>query len=134
MDLFRDAEKYVGASLEIKNRPETRLHLSHILHRSCQTDKAIQTLTEAIEKFPENGSLKLFLAEVYAEKGDVGGMKKMYKQILHYDSNNIEALTEIAALAFEENLPEVAMKYYRRLVQVWRTRHGIFVGWLMTYD
>ena len=41
----------------------------------------------------------------------------LYKQVLKFDNNNIEAIASIAAYNFYTDKPEVALRFYKRLLQ-----------------
>lgn len=41
----------------------------------------------------------------------------MYKRVLTFDNNNIEAIASIASYHFYTDQPEVALRFYWRLVQ-----------------
>ena len=43
---------------------------------------------------------------------------RFYKQVLHADSTNVEAIACIATNHFYSDQPEVALKFYRRLLQM----------------
>ena len=62
--------------------------------------------------------MKLNIARVY----DMLNMPKeaceYYKQVLHFDASNIEAIACLASHHFYDDQPEVALRYYRRLVQM----------------
>ena len=41
----------------------------------------------------------------------------IYKKILQFDNNNVEAIASLASYHFYTDQPEVAMRFYWRLVQ-----------------
>ena len=40
----------------------------------------------------------------------------LYKQVLKFDNNSIEAIASIAAYNFYTDKPEVALRFYKRLL------------------
>ena len=51
---------------------------------------------------------------------------KYYKEVLHSDSTNVEAVACIATNYFYNDQPEVALKFYRRLLQMGVCNSEIF--------
>ena len=58
--------------------------------------------------------------------GDTNECMKFYKEVLHSDSTNVEAIACIAANYFYSDQPEVALKFYRRLLQMGVCNSEIF--------
>jgi len=40
----------------------------------------------------------------------------LYKQVLTFDNNNVEAIASIASYHFYTDQPEVALRFYKRLL------------------
>lgn len=51
-----------------------------------------------------------------------------YRQVLKLDNTNIEAIACIAANHFYNDQPEIALKFYRRLLQMGVTTSSIFAN------
>lgn len=43
---------------------------------------------------------------------------ELYKEVLRYDSSNVEAIACLASNFFYCDQPELALRFYRRLLQV----------------
>lgn len=58
------------------------------------------------------------MARVYDALGDSQKAQQFYKSVLFYDSSNVEATACLAAQHFYTDQPEIALRYYRRLLQM----------------
>ncbi|KAJ3042864.1 Tetratricopeptide repeat protein 8 [Rhizophlyctis rosea] len=93
------------------------IHLAHAYDKLGQIEKALEVLQSALEKYPDEVIIRLHLATIYRQIGDVEPLKNIWKQVIQYDACNTEANMGLAALAFEEDLPEIGLRFCRRLVQ-----------------
>ena len=57
------------------------------------------------------------IARIHDLLNDPGQAYVMYKKVLLFDNNNIEAIASIASYHFYTDQPEVAIRFYWRLVQ-----------------
>jgi tetratricopeptide repeat protein 8 len=58
------------------------------------------------------------VARVYDALNDLSRGVQFYKKVLHYDSSNAEAMACLASHHFYNDQPEIALRFYRRLLQV----------------
>ena len=118
--LYRDVEKQFKSSLKEHggNMIVTHLELAKVYLKMDQPLKALEVYKNAAEQHPGDTILKLNIARVY----DMLNMSKeacdYYKQVLHFDASNIEAIACLASHHFYDDQPEIALRYYRRLVQM----------------
>jgi len=94
------------------------LHLSKVYLKIDQPKQAIDTYTRGLEKHPQAIELMIGIARVYEGLNDLEKSAKAYKQVLALDSSNVEGMASLASNYFYTDQPEVALRYYRRLLQV----------------
>ena len=58
------------------------------------------------------------MARVYEQLGEATKAVAMYKKVLVHDASNAEAIASLAAHHFYTDQPEIALKFYRRLLQM----------------
>ena len=86
--------------------------------RLDQPNSALDAYMHAAEEFPRDTSLIIGCARVCEAMNDVDRAIGFYKQVLHLDSSNVEAIASLASYNFYTDQPEIALRYYRRLLQV----------------
>ena len=118
LGLFREAEKQFISALKQNPTLDTFLYLSKIYVKLDQPLNCINRLKEANQKFPFEVSILQGLARVYEAMGNMDECMKFYREVLHSDSTNVEAIACIANNYFYSDQPEVALKFYRRLLQM----------------
>lgn len=57
------------------------------------------------------------VARIYDMLNDPRKSFLMYKQVLSYENNSVEAIASIASYHFYTDQPEVALRFYKRLLQ-----------------
>ena len=75
-------------------------------------------LTNGLEQFPSDTTLLIALSRIYEDIGDVENSVATYKQVLKMDASNIEAIACLGAYFFYDGTPEIAVKFYRRILQM----------------
>lgn len=118
LGLFRDAEKQFKSALNDQPMVETYLYLAKVCIRLDQPLAAIKVYEQGLEKFPDQVPLLLGQARIYEELNDVTKAVNVYKSVLHQDNMCIEAIACIATHHFYNDQPEIALKFYRRLLQM----------------
>merc|ERR1712139_493231 len=83
-----------------------------------QPNTALSTYMEATEKHEGDTSILLGIARIHDMLNDMENGATFYKQVLIYDASCIEAISCLASQHFYTDQPEVALLYYRRLVQM----------------
>jgi len=58
------------------------------------------------------------IARVHEALGDAAKAAAQYKKVLTHDASNVEAIACMAANHFYSDQPELALRFYRRLLQV----------------
>jgi len=118
LGMFRDAEKQFASALKNNVHIDTYLYLSKVYVKLDQPLNSLARLKEGNEKFPFESSLLLGMARIQEGLGDVNESARLYKEVLHSDNTNVEAIACLATNYFYNDQPEVALKYYRRLLQM----------------
>ena len=60
----------------------------------------------------------LGIARIYDQLNDVSQAVSIYRQVLSFDSSNVEAISCLASNYFYTDQPELALRLYRRLLQM----------------
>ncbi|KAJ1480123.1 hypothetical protein T484DRAFT_1811718 [Baffinella frigidus] len=137
MGLLRDSEQQLLSSIKEQPMVTTYLQLANIYLRLDQPNKALETLAKGSARFGHDVSLLLAQARVHdavnaADKAvtvykqarvhdAVNAADKavtVYKQVLSLDASNVESVACLASFQFYSDQPEVALRYYRRLLQM----------------
>lgn len=118
LGLLRDAERFFASSLREQEMAETYLWLCKVFLRIDQPNRALESYQQASEKFPGEVSLLLGSARIYDALGDSTRAMQQFKKVLAFDASNVEAIACIASNHFYTDQPELALRYYRRLLQM----------------
>ena len=122
LGLFRDAEKQLKSALAMngENTPLLLLELSKVQLRLDQPLTAIDLFTSALTntKLAADTSVLTALARVWDQVGNQQKSMDTYHQVLSMDASHVESIAQMATTHFYSDQPEVALRYYRRLVQM----------------
>ncbi|KAG5485480.1 hypothetical protein LSCM1_07565 [Leishmania martiniquensis] len=95
------------------------MELGKVYLKMGQPLTALETYEAALEVNPFDHHILLCCARLRDELHEPGTAYELYNEVLHLDSSNIEAIACIGAhLFYERNQPELALRYYRRLLQM----------------
>ncbi|RXG68449.1 Tetratricopeptide repeat protein 8 [Armadillidium vulgare] len=98
LGLYRDAEKQVRSSLQQHSHINSYLLLGRISVRLDQPLAALEVYKSGLH--------------------DLQRAVKIYKDVLIYDATNVESIACIATNHFYTDQPELALRFYRRLLQM----------------
>uniref|UniRef100_A0AC35U9U5 TPR_REGION domain-containing protein n=1 Tax=Rhabditophanes sp. KR3021 TaxID=114890 RepID=A0AC35U9U5_9BILA len=118
LNMYKDAEKQFLSSLKNKKHIETFAYLAKVYSRLDQPNTAFEILNEGIFFFDQNVTLMLHKARIEEQMENMDKSIAIYKDILKLDANNIEAIACIATTLFYNDQPEIALGYYRRILQM----------------
>ncbi|VDK80386.1 unnamed protein product [Litomosoides sigmodontis] len=118
LGMFNDALKQFHSSLNYQKIPETYAYLAKTYCRIDQPLMAIEQYNLGLQAFRNDITLLTGLARVHECVGDVENCMKAYKLVLEQDPTNVEAIACIATNYFYNDQPEIALRYYRRILQV----------------
>ncbi|KAM3717571.1 Tetratricopeptide repeat protein [Dirofilaria immitis] len=79
---------------------------------------AIDQYNSGLQIFRNDITLLIGLARVQEHLGDIENCIKAYKIILEQDPTNVEAIACIGTNYFYNDQPEIALRYYRRILQM----------------
>eukprot|EP01116_Phalansterium_solitarium_P014497 TRINITY_DN3219_c0_g1_i4.p1 TRINITY_DN3219_c0_g1~~TRINITY_DN3219_c0_g1_i4.p1 ORF type:complete len:496 (+),score=96.75 TRINITY_DN3219_c0_g1_i4:270-1757(+) len=125
--LYRDAESQLRASLQLQEMLETALWLGKVYERLDQPRAALDAYLRALEApsassgsgggFAAEPALIIAVARLYDALHEPAKALTCYKRALQQDNSSIEALACLAAGQLHAEQPELALRYYRRLLQ-----------------
>ncbi|CCD74239.1 Tetratricopeptide repeat protein 8 [Caenorhabditis elegans] len=128
LGMLQDATKQLQSSLEQKKLIETFALLSKAYNRVDQPMAALKTYSAGLEVFPENVTMLTGMARVQEALGEYDESVKLYKRVLDAESNNIEAIACVATTYYYGGKPELAMRYYRRILQMGVSSPELFLN------
>ncbi|KAF4665261.1 Tetratricopeptide repeat protein 8 [Perkinsus chesapeaki] len=118
LGLLRDAEKQLTSALKSSDALLASMELARVYMKLDQPLVAINTYKSASLQYPGDPTVRLGIARVAAAVGDESASIETYKEVLQLDPVNCEAIASLAAHHFYNDQPEIALRYYRRLLQL----------------
>eukprot|EP00043_Microstomoeca_roanoka_P027879 m.16263 g.16263 ORF g.16263 m.16263 type:complete len:505 (+) comp8043_c0_seq1:78-1592(+) len=118
LNLFREAEKQLKSSFKQQPTVFACMLLAKVYIRMDQPQNAIEGYRAGLEVFADEPVLLAGIARIYEGIGDLTKSVEEYKKLLVVDSTNVEAIASLAADKFYGDQPEVALIFYRRLLQM----------------
>lgn len=120
--LLRDAERQFRNSLEhVDVSVDVFVWLAKVYIRMDQPLAALDIYKRGLERHPNETLLLRYAARIHENMSEIDESIALYRSILTYDAIDIEAIASIAMNEFYGDQPEIALRYYRRLLQM-----GIF--------
>lgn len=120
--LLRDAEKNFREALQhIDVSVDIFVWLGKVYIRLDQPLAALDVYKRGLERHPNETLLLRYAARIHETMGEMDESISLFRSILSYDAIDIEAIASIALNEFYGDQPEIALRYYRRLLQM-----GIF--------
>ncbi|RWS21553.1 Tetratricopeptide repeat protein 8-like protein [Leptotrombidium deliense] len=117
--MLRDAENQIRSALKHNEATvDAYLWLGKVYIRLDQPLAALETYKEGLAKFPGETFLMMYAARVHEALTEVDESMKLYKDILRYEAINVEAIACVAMNHFYNDQPEIALRYYRRILQM----------------
>eukprot|EP00392_Amoebophrya_sp_AT5.2_P003556 g3561.t1 len=117
LGLLEDAKRQFYSALRDQEFAETHLELAKVFLKLDQPNVALEQYRTASERFPGDTGLLLGLARTHDQLAQCVQGVQIYKQVLKYDSIDAEAISCLASHHFYTDQPEVALRFYRRLLQ-----------------
>eukprot|EP00451_Oxyrrhis_marina_P015597 CAMPEP_0204328882 /NCGR_PEP_ID=MMETSP0469-20131031/13746_1 /ASSEMBLY_ACC=CAM_ASM_000384 /TAXON_ID=2969 /ORGANISM="Oxyrrhis marina" /LENGTH=360 /DNA_ID=CAMNT_0051311389 /DNA_START=29 /DNA_END=1111 /DNA_ORIENTATION=- len=117
LGLYREAEKQFKSANRDEAMIATHLELCKVYLRLDQPNSALDEYGRAGEKFVGDIHILLALARTYDQLNAMMRGVQFYKRVLSFDSVNAEAIACLASHHFYTDQPEVALRFYRRLLQ-----------------
>jgi tetratricopeptide repeat protein 8 len=93
------------------------LELAKVAIRTDQPLRAIDIYSNALKQHCYDPSLQIGIARIYEQLNDARKAFLLYKQVLSFDNNSVESIASIASYHFYTDQPEVALRFYKRLIE-----------------
>ncbi|KRX73296.1 Tetratricopeptide repeat protein 8 [Trichinella sp. T6] len=116
--LNREAEKQLKSAYALQPSVTTGLLLSKVYCAIDQPLKAIESLRQTLTQFPDEISLLKALGRIYENLNDFHQSEICFKQVLKRESVDIESIACLATHYFYNDRPELAQRFFRRLLQM----------------
>ena len=94
-----------------------------LLSSQGKTPEAIQVLQDGVQVTAGNRRLRLILARMLFESGDLAAARIQYGQVLEQSSNDGDVLLALALIALDQGEDAEAKRYFERMVR-WNRRPG----------
>lgn len=115
--MLKEAERQLQSSLKSQDMVLTHLELAKVYMRRDQAVKTIEVYQKGLESHPYEVHLYTGISRAYEIVNDPLNSNKLCKVVLNFDNTNIEAIATLASYHFYTNQPEIALRFYRRLIQ-----------------
>nr|XP_033809100.1 tetratricopeptide repeat protein 8 isoform X1 [Geotrypetes seraphini] len=117
LGLYREAEKQFKSSLCNQDMVDTFLYLAKVYTRLDQPITALNLFKQGLDRFPGEVNLLCGIARIQEEM-NMTTATECYKDVLKQDNTHVEALACIGSNHFYSDQPEIALRFYRRLLQM----------------
>uniref|UniRef100_A0A2D4IRA7 Uncharacterized protein n=2 Tax=Micrurus TaxID=8634 RepID=A0A2D4IRA7_MICLE len=118
LGLYREAETQFKSALRQQDMVDTVLYLAKVYSRLDQPLTALNVFKQGLERFPGEVSLLCGMARIHEEMNNISTAAECYKDVLKQDNTHVEAIACIASNHFYSDQPEIALRFYRRLLQM----------------
>ncbi|XP_059675330.1 tetratricopeptide repeat protein 8 isoform X4 [Gavia stellata] len=86
--------------------------------RLDQPVTALNLFKQGLDRFPGEVTLICGIARIYEEMNNISSAAEYYKDVLKQDNTHVEAIACIGSNHFYSDQPEIALRFYRRLLQM----------------
>ena len=131
---MRDAEAQFKSAIKQQPMIATFLQLGKIYLRLDQPLAALEVYRTGLDSFPNEVHLLVGVARIQEGLGNLSLSAKYYKNVLAEDSTHVEAIACIGMNHFYSDQPELSLRFYRRLLQVYLPVVSIVIYILITPD
>ncbi|CAE1320057.1 TTC8 [Acanthosepion pharaonis] len=118
MLLYREAEVLLKSALEQQETVALYHYINKVYIKMDQPLQAIAMYKKGLNRFAGEVTLLIGIARIYESLNDLNESVSFYRQVLRFDSMQVEAIACIATHHFYNDQPEIALKYFRRLLQM----------------
>ncbi|KAJ3613036.1 hypothetical protein NHX12_019292 [Muraenolepis orangiensis] len=106
LGLYRESEKQFRSALNHQEVVDTYLYLAKVYQRLDQPITALNLFKQGLDRFPGE------------EMNNITSATEYYKEVLKQDNTHVEAIACIGSNHFYTDQPEIALRFYRRLLQM----------------
>uniref|UniRef100_A0A671U7U5 Tetratricopeptide repeat domain 8 n=1 Tax=Sparus aurata TaxID=8175 RepID=A0A671U7U5_SPAAU len=118
LGLYREAEKQFRSALNHQEVVDTYLYLAKVYQRLDQPITALNLFKQGLDHFPGEVTLLTGIARIHEEMNNIPSATEYYKDVLKQDNTHVEAIACIGSNHFYTDQPEIALRFYRRLLQM----------------
>jgi tetratricopeptide (TPR) repeat protein len=94
------------------------VHVAFILQEKGKNEEAINFLTAAIEKDPENSDFKYYLGTFYEETGDLESAEKFIRQAIEKEPENPRYFFRLGVVYDKGKKKQASMKAMRKVIEL----------------
>jgi len=106
------------SSLKDEDIIKTHLELANVFIKLDQPSTAVEIFEKGCQKYPYEINFLIGLARIHELLNDNVRSVDFYKKVLSVENSNLEAVASIASYHFYTDQPEVALRFYKRLIQL----------------
>jgi tetratricopeptide repeat protein 8 len=117
LGMIKEAERQLQSSLNSQDMVVTHLELAKVYTRKDQATKTLEIYQKGLETHPFEVHLFTGISRAYESINDPLNSNKLCKVVLNFDNTNVESIATLASYHFYSNQPEIALRFYRRLIQ-----------------
>ncbi|KAM9341646.1 tetratricopeptide repeat protein 8 isoform 4-T4 [Symphorus nematophorus] len=118
LGLYREAEKQFRSALNHQEVVDTYLYLAKVYQRLDQPITSLNLFKQGLDHFPGEVTLLTGIARIHEEMNNISSATEYYKDVLKQDNTHVEAIACIGSNHFYTDQPEIALRFYRRLLQM----------------
>uniref|UniRef100_A0A8P4KH73 Tetratricopeptide repeat protein 8 n=1 Tax=Dicentrarchus labrax TaxID=13489 RepID=A0A8P4KH73_DICLA len=96
----------------------TFLTFNQVYQRLDQPITALNLFKQGLDHFPGEVTLLTGIARIHEEMNNISSATEYYKDVLKQDNTHVEAIACIGSNHFYTDQPEIALRFYRRLLQM----------------
>jgi tetratricopeptide repeat protein 8 len=116
--MYREAEEQFKSALKQQEMVETFHYLAKVYIWLDQPMTALNVFKQGLDKFPGEVTLLCGIARIYEEMDFYSKAAEHYEKVLKQDNTHVEAIAYIGSHHFYSDQPEIALRFYRRLLQM----------------
>ncbi|TRY55535.1 hypothetical protein DNTS_003660 [Danionella cerebrum] len=125
LGLLREAEQQFRSALAHQEFVDSYLYLAKacslflsVYQRLDQPITALNVFKQGLDHFPGEVTLLTGIARIHEEMNNMPSATEYYKEVLKQDNTHVEAMACIGNFHFYSDQPEIALRFYRRLLQM----------------
>ncbi|XP_036706903.1 tetratricopeptide repeat protein 8-like isoform X1 [Balaenoptera musculus] len=118
LGMYLEAEKQFKSALKQQEMVDTFLYLAKVYISLDQPVTALNLFKQGLDKFPGEETLLCGIARIYEEMNNISSTTEYHKEVLKQDNTQVEATACIGSNHFYSDQPEVALRFYRRFLQM----------------
>ncbi|CAG9463813.1 unnamed protein product [Pedinophyceae sp. YPF-701] len=118
LGLLREAEQQFLSSIRSLSVTTPIMELCKCYVRMDQPNTAIEHFERGLAAHPSDTDLQLGIGRLHDALNSLDRGVEVYRRVLYWDASNVEAIACLGAHSFYSDQPEIALRFYRRLLQM----------------